>query len=129
METITLGVVTGVATAFVLGIIAALWRRYRNWRVQQLGDIMAEIIRHRNTGRSLVPDPAEWVRRARELEAEAETRAGRVSSASQRLVRSLGEFKQFPVDPNVTDDDQRHWVSELTAVIARIRDTLGRHDL
>ena len=48
--------------------------------------------------------------------------------ASKRLIDSLGEFEEFPVDQNVTDPSQRHRVSQLTAVISRIRDTLERHD-
>jgi len=128
METILLGVVTGVVTAAVLGIIAGIWRQYREWRVKQLGDLMGEIIKHRNAGRHLVPDPAVWVQRAKELEREAERRADKVSTASGILIHWLGELEGFSVDANVQDPHQKHYVSLLTTVISRIRDTLGRHD-
>ena len=128
MDPILEGVITGVVTAGVLGIIVGLWRKYREWRVRQLGDLMQRIIEHRNKGRHLVPDTVEWVCEARELEQEAIERAGRVSKASKRLIDSLGELKKFSVDQNVTDPNQQHWVNMLTTVISRIRDTLERHD-
>jgi len=128
MEGILSGVVTGVATAALLGIMAGGWRKWRESRVKQLGELMAEIIEHRNSGRHPVPDPAAWVERARALEHQAERRADKVSKASGILVHSLGEFPRFPVARNVRNPDQRHYASLLTAVIARIRDTLGRHD-
>jgi hypothetical protein len=76
----------------------------------------------------VVPDPAVWVQRAKDLEEEAERRADKVSTASGILLNRLGEFPGFGVDANVQDPHQEHYVSLLTAVISRIRDTLGRHD-
>jgi hypothetical protein len=128
MDAILLGVVTGVATAAVLGIIAGAWRNWREGRVKQLGDLMGEIIDHRNAGRHVVPDPAVWVQKAKDFEQEAERKAHKVSTASGILIHSLGEFPEFGVDATVQDPHQKHYVSQLTAVISRIRDTLGRHD-
>jgi hypothetical protein len=128
METFSLGLVTGVATAAVLGIIAWGWRKWREWRVKQLGDLMGVIIELRNAGRHLVPDPAAWVQRAKDLEQEAERRADKVSKASGILIHSLGELPDFSVDADVQDPHQMQYVRVLTLVISRIRDTLGRHD-
>jgi len=128
MENVLSGIVTGVATVAVIGIIAWLWRLLRERRVKQMADLMEVIIEHRNAGRHVVPEASEWVRRAKALEHEAEKRAGKVSKASGVLIHSLGEFPDFPVDSKVRDPDQRHYVSLLTAVISRMRDTLGRHD-
>jgi len=128
MDTVLLGVVTGVATAAVLGIIAGAWRKWRERRVKQLGDLMGEIIEHRNAGRHLVPDAAGWVQKAKDLEQVGERKAHKVSTASGILIHRLGEFPEFGVDANVQDPHQKHYVSLLTAVISRIRDTLGRHD-
>ena len=128
MDTTLLGVVTGVATAAVLGIIGWGWRKWREARVKELGDLMGVIIEHRNAGRRPVPDPVVWVQKAKELEKEAENTADRVSKASGILIHWLGEFPPLDVHPTVTDPDQKHYVSLLTAVISRIRDTMGRHD-
>ena len=128
MQAFLLSVVTGVATAAVLGVIAWLWRQWRERRVRQLGDLMGVIIEHRNAGRYVVPDSAAWVQKAKELEQEAERRADKVSKASAILIHSLGELPDIGVDMRVHDPEQRHYVSLLTAVISRIRDTLGRHD-
>jgi hypothetical protein len=89
---------------------------------------MQDIIEHRNQGLHLVPDPAAWVAKAKALEEEAERRADKVSKASGIMIHSLGEFPTFPVDRDVRDPQQKHYVSLLTAVISRIRDTLARHD-
>jgi hypothetical protein len=128
MESIFSGVITGIATAALLGIMALGWRKWREWRVKQLGDLMGLIIEHRNAGRHPVPDPSVWVQKAKELEQEAERKAGTVSAASGLLIHWLGEFPEISVDAKVKDPDQKHYVSLLTAVISRIRDTLGRHD-
>lgn len=128
MGTILLGVVTGVATAAVLGTIAWVWRFRSESRVKQLGDLMGEIIVHRNAGRHIVSDPAEWVEKAKGLEQAAEQKAYKVSAASGLLIHWLGELNQIGVDGNVQDQNQRHYVDILTTVISRIRDTLGRHD-
>lgn len=128
MDTISLGVVTGVVTATVLGVIAGTWRKWREWRVKQLGDLMGEIIEHRNAGRHVVPDPDVWVERAYDLEQEAERKADKVSTASGILIHWLGELTEFGVDANVQDSRQKHYVNLLTTVISRIRDILGRHD-
>jgi len=128
MDALPLGVATGVATAAVLGLIGLGWRQYRESRVGQLGDLMGEIIKHRNTGRHKVPVPAEWVIKAKAFEQQAEEQAFKVSRASGILIRSLGELKRMSVDRNVTDPQQIKYVNLLTTVISRIRDTLGRHD-
>ncbi len=96
--------------------------------MKQLGDLMGEIIEHRNAGCHVVPDPAAWVQKAKDLEQKAERKADKVSTASGILIHWLGEFPEIRVDANVQDPHQKHYVSLLTAVIARIRETLGRHD-
>ena len=128
METILPGIITGVATAIVLGIIAGLWRKYREWRVRQLGDVMAEIIKHRNRGRRVVSDPDKWVKEAKQLEKESEKQSKKVSSASAILIKSLGDLETKSVDKQVKDPDQIKYVNILTTVISRMRDTFGRHD-
>jgi hypothetical protein len=116
-------IVGGIVAAVVLGFIAWLWRQYREWRVRQLGDLMGRIIEHRNAGRHRVPDPKVWVQKAKELEEDAVKKAGKVSTASGILIEWLGEFPNFDVDAKVKNPDQKHYVSLLTAVISRIRDT------
>jgi hypothetical protein len=121
-------IVGGVVAAIVLGFIAWVWRQYREWRVRQLGDLMGRIIEHRNAGSRPVPDPTVWVQKAKGLEQEAVEKAGKVSTASGILINWLGEFPILDIDAKVKDTNQKHYVSLLTAVISRIRDTLGRHD-
>jgi hypothetical protein len=121
-------IVGGIVAAIVLGIIAWIWRQFREWRVKQLGDLMGRIIEHRNAGRHSVPDPTAWLQKAKELEQEAVKKAGKVSAASGLLIYWLGEFPSIDVDKKVKNPDQKHYVSLLTAVISRIRDTLARHD-
>jgi hypothetical protein len=121
-------VVGGIVAALFLGIIAWGWRRYREWRVRQLGDLMGRIIEHRNAGRRPVLDSVAWVQKAKELEQEAVKKAGKVSTASGIFVSWLGEFPNLEVDAKVSDTRQKHYVSLLTAVISRMRDTLERHD-
>jgi hypothetical protein len=128
LSSIVTGIVTGVATAGVLGGIGYIWRKYREWRVQQLVDVMGTMIEHRNAGRHATADPGAWVRKAKELEAESEQRASKVSVASGALINWLGELETMDVDDDVRDPEQRHYVKLLTTVISRIRDTLGRHD-
>ena len=128
MQSILSGVVTGVATAAVLAAIGWLWRRYREWRVQRLVDMMDAIVEHRNAGRHVTPDPGAWVQRAKELEDEAERRARKISTASGALIHWLGELETMDVDNGVRDPEQMHYVNLLTTVISRIHDTLGRHD-
>jgi len=118
----------GIVAAIVLGIIAWVWNQIREWRVKQLGDLMGRIVEHRNSGRHPVPDPTAWVQKAKELEQEAVKKASNVSAASGILIHWLGEFPGLDVDKNVKNPDQKHYVSLLTAVISRIRDTLERHD-
>lgn len=118
----------GIVAAIVLGIIAWVWRQYREWRVKQLGDLMGRIIEHRNAGIRSVPDPTVWVQKAKELEQEAIEKASKVSTASGTLINWLGEFPVLDVDAKVKDPNQKHYVSLLTAVISRIRNTLERHD-
>jgi hypothetical protein len=121
-------IVGGVAAAIFLGIIAWVWRQWRERRVRQLGDLMGRMIEHRNAGRHPVPDPEAWVKKAKELEQEAVKKAGKVSTASEILINWLGEFPNLDVDAEVKNPHQKQYVSLLTAVISRIRDTLGRHD-
>ena len=128
LSVIVTGVVTGVATAAVLGLIGLIWRAYREWRVKRLVSVMGEIVEHRNAGLRAAADPGSWVLRAKELEAEAERRASQVSAASGALVHWLGELEKMDVDQSVRDPQQRHYVNLLTTVVSRIRDTLGRHD-
>jgi len=121
-------IVGGIVAAIVLGIIAWVWRQYRECRVKQLGNLMGSIIEHRNTGRHPVPDATAWVQKAKDLEKDAVEKAGKVSAASGILIQWLGEFPNFDVDKGVINSNQRHYVSLLTAVISRIRDILERHD-
>jgi ascorbate-specific PTS system EIIC-type component UlaA len=37
-------IVGGIVAAVVLGFIACIWRKYREWRIKQLGDLMGRII-------------------------------------------------------------------------------------
>ena len=122
------GVVTGVATAGVLGLIGLAWRTYREWRVRRLVDVMGQIVEHRNAGLRIAADPGAWVRKAKALEAEAERRAGQVSTASAALVHWPGDLETMDVDQGVRDPEQKHYVNLLTTVISRLRATLGRHD-
>ena len=122
------GVVTGVATAAVLGLIGLIWRTYREWRVKRLVKVMGEIVEHRNAGLQAAANPGAWVLKAKQLEAEAERRASQVSTASGALVHWLGELEKMDVDQSVSDPEQRRYVNLLTTVVSRIRDTLGRHD-
>jgi len=128
MNPIAEGVVIGIATAAVLGIMAWLWRQGRERRVKQLADLMGTIIEHRNAGRRPVADPVAWVKRAKDLEQEAEQRASKVSAASAALIHWLGELNDIGVATNVQDRDQQQYILVLTTVISRIRDTLERHD-
>jgi len=121
-------IVGGVAAAVFLGIIAWVWRQVRERRVRQLGDLMGRIIVHRNAGCHPVLDPEAWVQKAKEFEQEAVKKAGKVSTASEILINWLGEFPNVDVDAKVINHYQIHYVSLLTAVISRIRDTLRRHD-
>lgn len=119
---IFLGVVTGVATAAVLGLIAGVWRFWREFRIKQLGDLMGKMIEHRNAGLQAGPDSAMWVRQAEELEQEAERKAKNVSASSWALIHMLDQS-----DPNVQDPKQQH-LDKLTAMISMMQDTLARHD-
>ena len=119
---IFLGVVTGVATAAVLGLIAWVWRFWREFRIKQLGDLMGKMIEHRNAGLQAGSDSALWVRQAEELEKEAERKAKNVSASSGALIQWPGED-----EPNVQDSKQQH-IDKLTAMISMMQDTLARHD-
>jgi len=119
---IFLGVVTGVATAAVLGIIAWVWMFWREWHVKQLGDLMGKIINHRDQGLQAGSDSATWVRQAEELEQEAEQKAKNVSASSGALIQLLGE-----ADAKDPDSKQQH-IDTLTAMISKMQDTLERHD-
>lgn len=121
-------IVGGIVAAIFLGIIAGVWKQFREWRIKQLGDLMGRIIEHRNAGRHPVPDPIAWVQKAKELEQEAAKKASKVSAASGILINWLGEFPTMDVDEKVKNPSQKHYVSLLTAVISRIQDTLQRHD-
>jgi hypothetical protein len=128
MDTLFSGIISSIVTAALLGLIALGWRRYREWRVKQLGDLMGLIIQHRNIGLHQVPDPRSWVQKAKDFEQEAEIKANKVSISSGLLIHWLGEIPNFPIDTNVEDSNQKHYVNLLTAVIERIRKILERHD-
>lgn len=101
-------IVGGIVAAVVLGFIVCIWRKYREWRIKQLGDLMGRIIEHRNAGRHQVSDPIAWVQDAKKLEEEAAKKAGKVSTASRIFINWLGELPNFEVDAEVIDPNQKH---------------------
>ena len=119
---IFLGVVTGVATAAVLGLIAWVWRFWREFRIKQFGDLMGKMIEHRDQGLQAGSDSAAWVRQAEQLEQEAEQKAKNVSASSWALIHMLDQ-----ADPNTQDPKQQH-LDKLTAMISMMQETLERHD-
>jgi hypothetical protein len=127
-QPIVLSVIEGIVTATILGIFGLIWRKYHQWRVKQLGELLQTIIEHRNIGAKVVTNAEIWINKAEELEREAVVRGNRVSSASGRLIQSLGQYPDFPVDKKVKNKRQKHFVSLLTEVINRIQDILKRHD-